>query len=174
MLTKERLKELLNYEPDTGVFTWRISRGRAMVNTEAGNLHHSGYTCIKIDGKSYRSHRLAFLWITGEFPPHDVDHRDGDVANNRWKNIRHATKSENMQNRGLNSNNKTGFPGVSYHKAAGKFMATIKVNSKNRYLGLFDTAETAYLAYSKAKVGHHEFQPEVRYLINPVETHPPA
>lgn len=163
-LTQERLKELLHYDPEAGVFTWLVrSAQRIKVGDETGYQHpSSGYIYIRVCGKLYRAHRLAFLYMLGEFPPNDVDHRDGCPSNNKWKNLRHSTDSENQQNRKLSSSNKTGFTGVSYNNRRRKFVSTIRISKKNRCLGYFNTAEEANIAYCKAKAKHHAFQPVPR------------
>ena len=104
----------------------------------------------------YLAHRLAFLHVTGGWPPHHIDHRDGDPANNRWTNLRPATNAENMQNRhSVSSNNKSGRLGVSPNGYG--WMSQIRLNGKVRHLGTFATVEDAHLAYLKAKSALHPF-----------------
>ena len=97
MLSHERLKEVLEYDPGTGISTWLVDRtGTARAGARAGCIHKSsGYRVIRIDGKLYREHRVIFFWMTGKWPDKEVDHRDLDKSNNRWHNLREATRSQN-------------------------------------------------------------------------------
>jgi hypothetical protein len=155
-LSAERLREVLNYNPRNGVFTWRIMLSKNVpAGSVAGFVTQLGYRTIKIDGQAYQAHRLAFLYMTGEWPVDQVDHMDGDGTNNRWRNLREASASLNQQNkrRGM-SNNKTGLLGVSPCKEA--YKATISIRGKVMHLGTFKRAEDAYAAYVDAKRKHHE------------------
>ena len=158
-LTAERLRNLLDYDSSTGVFTWRISPSpRVKPGDIAGTLNERGYLRIKIDGKHYRAHRLAFLHKDGEWPAGQVDHIDTNRSNNRWDNLRTATPSQNQWNRGAQRNNTSGYRGVSYDKARRKWAAQIKVNGRLRKLGRFPTARKASAAYeAEAKRIHGEF-----------------
>ena len=150
-LSRERLIELLIYDPDTGHFTRRIARGNSPAGAVAGNVHPRGYVLIAIDGRDYRAHRLAWLYMTGEMPCGDVDHRDGNPGNNRWANLRDVSHRVNGENqRRPHRNNKSGFLGVHRHKNGG-FVASIRVAGKFHYLGCFDTPQDASHAYVKAK-----------------------
>ena len=113
-LTAERLREVLDYGPDTGVFTWKIrTNSRVKVGDVAGALRPDGYIQISIDGRLHRAHRLAWLYVTGESPPDQIDHINGVRDDNRIANLRLATSAENKQNlRRAKSRNKTGFLGV--------------------------------------------------------------
>ncbi|MCK9994454.1 MAG: hypothetical protein Dbin4_02974, partial [Alphaproteobacteria bacterium] len=98
-LTQSRLKELLHYDPDTGVFTRRVqTSSNARVGDVAGCLHPEGYRHIQIDGKRYAAHRLAWLYMTGEWPTNQLDHLNGVRDDNRWGNLREATHGQNQQN----------------------------------------------------------------------------
>lgn len=141
-VTHERLKELLTYEPETGVMTWKAVRGRAHGRDHAGYVGPDGYWRIQVGGRMWLLHRLAWLYMTGEQPPPLIDHVDRDPANNRWANLRKADKSHNNANSG--ARNPTGFKGVRRHHR--KYAAQIT----GRYLGLFDTAEEASAAYEAA------------------------
>lgn len=157
-LTAERLRELLVYSKVTGVFRWRATRRgqRPRIGDEAGSVGDSGYRVIGIDGIAYGAHRLAWLYVTGEWPTHQVDHRNRRRDDNRWKNLRKATSAEQRQNQSVGSNNKTGFLGVRLHRC-GKYEANIKVGKKALYLGLFGTATEASDAYIAAKKKLHLF-----------------
>ena len=159
MLTQARLKEFLHYSPDTGVFTHIKPRGGIRVGDMAGRKCH-GYLQISIDGKRYLAHRLAWLYIHGEFPPNCIDHVNRDRADNRIVNLRLATRGENQQNQSMHSNNTSGYQGVCWHKKTGKWMARIKLNGKESYLGLFADIADAVAARCTAKANFHKFQPE--------------
>jgi hypothetical protein len=149
---REKVKELFDYRD--GKLFWRESRANVKVGAEAGYLRRDGYRQIKVDGKNYYTHRLIFLYHHG-YIPEFLDHKDGSRLNNRIENLRPATKSQN------NANSKarksvTGFKGVS---ANGKrFLARIKKDGRDIYLGTFDTPEEANAAYlTAAKFIHGEF-----------------
>jgi hypothetical protein len=151
MLTQERLRELLDYDVETGEFRWKVSTTRSVkVGAIAGNLHRAGYRLIRIDRKARLAHRLAWLYVTGEWPPHEIDHIDLDKDNNRWTNLRLATRSENKANCRMPRTNTSGYKGVSWHRRSKKYVVHIGVNGKARHIGLFSTAEAAHAAYVKA------------------------
>ena len=161
MLTQSRLKELLNYDPDTGVFAWLVKPSkRVNVGAIAGCVMVIGYREIGIDGKSYYAHRLAFLYMTGAWPIDQLDHRNGIRDDNRWDNLREATNAENCQNQVMPCTNKSGFMGVSRFR--NKWRARIKIAGREKHLGFFDAPEDARAAYLAAKVEHHAFQPNPR------------
>lgn len=124
-LTQARLNELLHYEPDSGVFTWLqlpVATARCIVGEAAGTMSH-GYCRISIDGRPYQAHRLAFLWMTGLFPQLDVDHINRDRSDNRWSNLREASKPQNQANSGLNPYNTSGHKGVCWHRQSARWQA---------------------------------------------------
>lgn len=150
-LTQERLKEVLNYDPETGVFTRKEGK-------EAGSVYNHGYRMISIDGKRYMAHRLAWLYMTGSMPIKCIDHKDCIKTNNAFKNLRETTTIQNAQNvRSASSNNTHGFLGVSFNKVIGKYFSRIHLNGKSNYLGVFNTPEEAHAAYIAAKRELHEF-----------------
>jgi hypothetical protein len=156
MITQARLKELLHYDPDTGVFTYRVTSRWYTAGGVAGGLTPVGYRTIGIDRKGHLAHRLAVLYMTGAMPPSDVDHVNGVKSDNRWRNLRVATRGENQQNiRGPRGHNKTGLLGVRLWR--GKFRAQIVHAGKQFYLGCFSTPEEAHAAYLKAKAELHPF-----------------
>ncbi len=152
-ITAARVRELFDYEPETGIFRWRATgRGRGRVaGGEAGHARHDGYVIIFVDTVICFAHRLAWLHVHGEWPPELIDHKDGDRSNNRISNLRPATKATNAHNiRKANKTNRIGLLGVSQH-ARGGFTASIVVNMESRYLGYFKTKEDAHAAYISAK-----------------------
>lgn len=155
-LTQTRLKSLLDYDKDTGVFTWISARGsRVKAGSKAGVVMTRGYIQIGIDGKYYRGHRLAWLFIYGANPSMDIDHIDGNKTNNAIANLREASEFVNLQNqRKAHKRNKTGLLGVC--KSQGRFAARIRVRGKDLWLGRFDTQDAAHKAYIEAKRQLHE------------------
>jgi len=159
MLTQERLKELLSYNSETGIFINLTQRARCVKKGCAtGNKYSNGYIYIELDSCRYLAHRLAWLYIYGSFPEKYIDHINGNKCDNRVANLRLATEQENQHNQSCpQTNNKSGFRGVSWHKWGQKWIAQISLNGKTKYIGLFNTAEEAYEAYLKAKRELHPF-----------------
>lgn len=154
-ITAARLRELLTYDPETGAFTNRVKRSRKVVPGEPAGGLRCGYVAIRLDGRLYQAHRLAWLYMTGAWPAADVDHINGDRADNRWVNLRDVPHQANMQNqRRPRSDNKTGFLGV--HRIGDRFGAQIKGPRGWLGLGYFATPEEAHAAYLKAKRELHE------------------
>lgn len=151
-LTQERLKELLNYEPETGVFTWRVGRGSAKKGEVAGNLHTKGYVHISVDGEVYKAHRLAWLYLHGSFPQNQIDHINGVRRDNRLSNLRCVSNAENGRNRKKQCTNTSGLNGVCFDKSSGKLMARIVVEGKRIYLGCFDNMLDAAVARKSAEL----------------------
>lgn len=158
MITQERLKELLTYEPETGNFIWNIDNGpRAKNGSIAGCINKvAKYIQIRIDGKGHQAHRLAFLYITGDLPTDCVDHINGQRSDNRWCNLRTATYLENSFNKGKQPQNKSGFKGVSWNKASNKWIAQCQVRYKKYRIGVFDNPEEAHQAYVSFASSHHK------------------
>jgi hypothetical protein len=151
MITAERLRELLDYDGETGVFRWRSNRGRmAKLGQQAGSSNSSGYVLIRIDGKDYRAHRLAWLHVNGAWPQDEIDHINCNRSDNRIGNIREASHSQNNANRPRYKNNRSGFKGVAWHAKTGRWRAEIRLSRRSRHLGLFDTPEAAHSAYMDA------------------------
>lgn len=145
-LTQTRLKELLHYEPETGVFTWRVSCGRAKCGDVAGSQTARGYVQITINGDHYRARRLAWLYMTGEFPIGTI--------NPKWSELRDVMRQVKLRNlRKAKPPNPTGILGVCFTK--NRFQAQIVHERKCIYLGRFKTKEAAYSAYIKAKCDLH-------------------
>lgn len=153
-LTAERLRELLHYNPETGVFTWLEARRCGRTGKNAGTLKPNGYVEIEIEQRSYKAHRLAFLYMTGEWPDADVDHKNRRRADNRWTELRPASRAENLANSGPRRNNTSGFKGVSKRADTGRWRAQFRVGGKSVALGSFDTPEEAHQAYMAAAREH--------------------
>lgn len=145
-LTQGDLKESLHYNPKTGVFTRKKSSGNVKAGQVAGGKQSDGYLQIRIKGRRYLASRLAWLYMTGEWPKAEIDHIDRNRANNAFGNLREATRSQN----GANTKALCGMKGASFHKAAGKWRADITVMGQAKYLGLFDTELDAHNAYRVA------------------------
>lgn len=146
-LTQERLKELLHYEPETGHFTRRVSSGGASVGSRAGSPTALGYLLIGVGGGREYAHRLAFLYVTGEFPAADVDHINRSPGDNRWSNLRLASRSENNLNSRVSARNTSGHRGVQWFARDRKWRAYGKLNGFAKHLGYFDDlAEAAATA----------------------------
>lgn len=162
-LTAARLRELLHYEPETGVFTRAMHRGGGRkVGDVAGSLDKKGYRVIAIDGRAYKAHRLAWLYMTDRWPAEQIDHRNRQRADNRWRNLREADNAQNQQNIGLRSNNSSGFHGVSWHRGQSKWCARITVDKRLRSIGYFRDPSEAGAAYAAAKRALHTFATESR------------
>ena len=150
-LTAERLREVLDYNPDTGVLTWRVRTGRGVRNDRAGlpagSPHKDGYTAVTVDGKTYLAHRLAWLHFYGRWPAGEGDHKDRDRTNNRILNLREGSKSFNQQNRAPRG----GRIGIDFHKGTGKWRARIGLEGRSTLLGYFTEPEAAQGAYLAAK-----------------------
>lgn len=153
--TLEEFKKYLSYDPITGFFT-NLKTGRI-----TGFKNNKGYVLIRIEEKTYRAHRVAWLYMTGEWPVNEIDHDNRVRHDNRFGNLKEATKFENMQNMSINSNNSSGFRGVTFHKGEQKWMSRIGVGRKTIQLGYFATAELASKAYEEAKLKYHCYKPVV-------------
>jgi hypothetical protein len=155
MLTAERLRELLHYDPETGDFRWVLSRkGAGGIGTLAGGINGRGYRRIGVERRRYMANVLGWLYMTGAMPTVDVDHINGVRSDNRWTNLRAVSRSVNNQNqRRAHKGNKAGLLGVSPNHA--HWAASIQVYGKKHHLGTYNTAEEAHVAYLIAKRGLH-------------------
>jgi hypothetical protein len=144
-LTQTRVQELLHYDPETGVFTWKVNRrGTARAGSVAGRLHLTGYREIRIDRQRHKAHRLAWLYVHGEWPDGQVDHINGVRHDNRISNLRVVpNQSEQQKNQKKPSNNTSGVTGVYWGKKSRKYYAQIKYQGANKHLGYFDDFEEA-------------------------------
>ena len=151
-LTAARLRELLSYDENTGIFIWQVSTGRVKPGTVAGNPNH-GHVRLQIDGSEYWAHRLAWLYVYGVWPTQQIDHINGIRSDNRILNLRDVSHSANQQNqRRPQSDNKTSsYLKVSRRTRSNRWRATITVNGKQKDIGLFDTEIEAHEAYKVQK-----------------------
>ena len=159
--TYEKLRECLRYDEATGIFTWLIDRGKRV---KAGNtiratelrFGKNTYLSVCIYPKRYLVHRLAWFYMTGEWPTSLIDHENRNGTDNSWKNLREADHSKNAQNIAeSHCDSATGILGV--YPRRGRFTSRIFVNGKDRCLGMFDTADMAQAAYLAAKRELHPF-----------------
>jgi hypothetical protein len=144
----------LNYDPETGEFAWTISKpSRTKKPGRAGTIRKNGYVSLSIQGRQYYGHRLAWLYVYGEWPKGDIDHIDGNPSNNRISNLRDVSTAMNSQNqRRANAVNTTGFQGVWAPNAKNKgYVAYVNVNGVRHRAGSFATPEEAHSAYLKLK-----------------------
>jgi len=156
-LTQEELKRLLNYDPKTGIFVWKIYRNyNAKIGDIAGNTNATtGYINIKINNKSYSAHRLAWLYVYGYFPEQWVDHKNRVRDKNRIKNLREVSPQCNFRNCKVKKNNTSGITGVGFHKRDKKWMADITVDYKRHFLGGSDSLKEAVAARWRAEVKYN-------------------
>lgn len=148
MLTVERLKEVLHYNPETGVFTWRVRlSNRVNVGDIAKSRQVNDYLCARIDNKLYLLHRLAWLYVYGGWPKTEVDHINMDRADNRIANLREVTSGENKMNTGLRKNNTSGVRGVSWFGSRNKWVARATIGGRIHVIGYFTDIEDAKQAY---------------------------
>lgn len=147
-LTADYLRLRLHYDPSTGIFTWVKARSDNVGNT-AGSLNDKGYVVIKIDDRLYKAHRLAVLYMTGEWPEETVDHKNRNKSDNRWENLREATQAQNSANQCMHARNKNGAKGVS-KCSNGKYRVVIRVNYRLISVGTFETLVEAKTAHAKA------------------------
>lgn len=147
MLTVQKLRTVLSYNPETGEFRWRIPGGQKRVGDIAGRINNQGYRQIQIDGKLYQASRLAWFYIHGRWPAPMADHINRCRNDDRLSNLREATASQNSQNH-------KPVRGITKHKS-GRWQAQISHNGKKIYLGLFDAEASALSAYDAARLTLH-------------------
>lgn len=157
-LTAERLREELVYDPDTGLFRRARDKGGGIkAGDRAGGKNGAGYVFIRVDGVKYQAHRLAWLYVHGEWPPADVDHCNRVKSDNRIGNLRLATDQQNLMNVPKRITNTSGYKGVSFRnkKLKRPWRATIRLNGEQVELGWFATAEEAADVYRQAAIMHY-------------------
>jgi hypothetical protein len=157
-LVADDVRQILRYDATTGIFMWLVATGpRAKIGTVAG-FKKKGYWSIQIHGRSYLAHRLAWLYVHGEWPDGELDHADNDKKNNAIANLRHASRRQNSCNQRKRRNNTSGYKGVSWHRPNRKWIAQICSNGKKKTIGYFADAKDASEAYAvAARDLHGEF-----------------
>lgn len=161
-LTHDKLKEMLHYDPASGVFTWLVSRGSVKPGSSPKARDTYGYPVIRIFKRLYRAHRIAWFYMTGEMPKFNIDHRNGNTTDNSWVNLRDCTQSQNIQNGSIRSDNTSGVRGVTVDNTRGKFVAALRLNGKKYCIGRFDSLSDATEARVAAELRlHGEFSPLV-------------
>lgn len=148
-LTVDRLRTLLAYDPSTGFFRWKVRRGGyALPGSVAGSPNSEGYVQIRVDRVLHKAHRLAWLYMTGEWPKDFIDHIDRDPSNNTWSNLRSATNAENVRNQNRRANNSSGVPGVNWNG----YSWTVRVGAAMQriYIGRFKSFSAAVAARDAA------------------------
>lgn len=161
ILTQARLKELLRYDPETGVFTnlvWRNNRAKAGAVT--GTSGTRGYLQCTLDAKPYKLHRLAWLYVYGEWPKGQIDHINHNTADNRLVNLRDVPCAYNHQNRARRTKSASGYLGVTWHKRDARWQAYINVNGRSHHLGFYLTLQDAVAARIAAERQYHPHRPE--------------
>jgi hypothetical protein len=152
MLTQSRLKELLHYDEEIGVFTWiKSPRNNVPSGTVAGTFDKKGYLRIIYKNKLYLGHWLAWLYVYGKWPDNEIDHIDGNPSNNTIINLRDVTRKQNMENKKVYKTSKTGHSGVSWHSRDKKWNVRIGHYGKRISLGYFDNLQDAIAARIKAE-----------------------
>lgn len=147
----ERLKELLHYDPESGIFTWKVSRGTVKYNSTAGSVNSRGYILIKIDGVKYLAHRLAWLYVYGYCPENIIDHIDRDKLNNKIINLREVSRSCNVRNSNNRKDNTSGVKGVYWSNIERRWKSSISINNETKHLGTFNTLNDAVKARYEAE-----------------------
>lgn len=148
-LTQEDLLKKLHYDPNTGVFTWRIKVSSQKLAGSVAGTNKDGYTAIGVNRKIYQAHRLAWLYAHGKWPDKHIDHINGERNDNKISNLREYDDLQNSRNRGKQWNNTSGYKGVAWHKRDNKWHAQCMINRIQHYVGSFNTAEQAADAYRK-------------------------
>ena len=152
LVTADRLRELLSYDAETGVFVWLVDKSnRVRAGMKLGVRRGDGYVVCKVDGRRYYVHRLAWFYVHGQWPCDTIDHINGNPSDNRIANLRDVTRSVNAQNlqRAPRSNKASGLLGVG--AKGNRWQAHIKVGGKAKHLGMFAASEDAHAAYVEAK-----------------------
>lgn len=156
MIELAELKKWLHYSPLAGVFEWRRSGHAIRAGALAGSIcKDTGYIEVRLRGKHYKAHHLAWFYMTGVWPESDIDHKDGDRTNNAFGNLRLATKSQNQWNKRLSKTSTSGVKGVSYDRPTRKWRATVGVDDKKVHVGLFKTKEEAEAAAREKRTELH-------------------
>lgn len=155
----QNIKEYLSYDQETGIFTWiKSPKAAVKINSTANSRDIKGYVIVNYKNKTYKLHRLAWYYVYGELPTCNIDHINEVKDDNRIRNLRLDVHNRNTQNVSkLQSNNSSGYRGVSWAKHTNKWLASIKIKGRSKNLGYYDTPEEAYGVYITAKRKYHPF-----------------
>lgn len=159
MITQQRLKELLHYDVDSGVFTQKLARRGVKVGAPTGEKMRDGYIRICVDNARYPAHRLAWLYVMGAFPEHEIDHINGIRFDNRISNLRVVTRSQNKQNMLSVSGSKSGIKGAHWESKRKRWRAALTIDGTHVFLGRYKTAKEAHIAYCRAAAIYHTHNP---------------
>lgn len=155
MITFEEASNLLDYDPNLGLLTWREKPSkRVLLSAKVGHLEKHGYMTVKLHGRKYGYHRIAWLLFYREWPKNQIDHKDQDPTNNRISNLREANSAQNLQNRKTPKNNTTGVKGCSWSPAYGQFRVRFQKDGKSIHVGYFNSIEEANIAAKIARSKH--------------------
>lgn len=156
LLTADRLREVLDYDAETGLFRWKKKTNIRIVIGSIAGTYTNGRTQIRIDNVFHLAHRLAWLYVNGNHPENFIDHINGNPNDNRIANLRDATQSVNMQNlKKATARSRAGLLGVTWHKGVKKWRASIGLNRKHAHIGYFETPEEVHQAYLRVKRSLH-------------------
>ena len=159
ILTQERLKTLFEYNPDTGVFTRKVKVKHQPAGTVVGTVGTRGYLQCNVDGKPYKMHRLAWLYVYGAWPIGEIDHINHNTSDNRLINLRDVTCAQNHQNRARQTKSASGYLGVTWHKRDKRWQAQIEVDGVSKHLGYYKSLPDALAAREQAERQHHPYRP---------------
>lgn len=160
LITQKYLKSVLGYNPKTGIFIWKKCAGekrdvKRYLGNIAGGKDNLGRLTVTLKGRGYRLHRLAWLYVYGKWPSNHIDHINMNQSDNRICNLRDVSRSQNQCNRCVQSNNTSGYKGVSFSKLHKRWESYIKINRKRKFLGLFNDPKLAHAAYCRAAKKYH-------------------
>jgi len=161
ILTQEECRRLFEYDSVSGILTNRVNRRMSKAGQEAGGIMETPagkkYRHVSVHGRHLKVHRVIWLWMTGEWPQHEIDHDDGNGLNNSWPNLKAATHAQNSKNQRKSIKNTSGHTGVYFHPPSGKWRAGIRVKGKYLSLGYYSDKEGAILAriFSQKAMGFH-------------------
>ena len=156
MMSPSLVREYLDYDPHTGIFIWKVRVGRSVIGSRAGDVDGKGHRRIGIAGRRFGEHRLAWVWMTGSWPTSgvEVDHINGVGTDNRFGNLRLASRSQNEANTRGHTDSQVGLKGVSFDSRRGTYYARIFVEGQRIWLGRHDCPAAAHLAYIMAADKH--------------------
>jgi hypothetical protein len=154
-ITQERLRELFNYDPTTGIVTRKIKIKHYAVGSVVGSSENRGYLHCSVDKKLYKLHRLIWFYVYGSWPVGQIDHINHITFDNRIENLRDVSSAQNHQNRARKTKSSSGYLGVAWHKRNKRWLAHIEINGKAKYLGSFQDLDAAIVARQQAEVLYH-------------------